>query len=251
MADHHPHVHVHDTPDEAGAAAASAAEAAIERAIRERGRARVVLAAAPSQAPLLHHLSRRPLPWDRIEFLHMDEYVGLEAQAPQRFASWLRDQLAEVPRLRLEAIVPEPDADAECRRYAALLAADAVDLVCLGLGVNGHLAFNEPDQCDLDDPVAVRRIALDLISRQQQVDEGLFLGLDDVPVEALTLTVPALLSARTVVLCALGSAKAAAAARMLTAPVSAACPGTAIRTHGDAQVHLDRAAAGALEEAAR
>ncbi|GAA3778531.1 glucosamine-6-phosphate deaminase [Plantactinospora mayteni] len=242
-------VSIHASRHDAGAAAAADAAAAIRSAIEQRGEARVILAAAPSQEPLLDHLVREAgVPWERVHLFHMDEYVGLPSGAPQAFAGWLTRRLAALPILRFEALRPDPDPAAELRRYAELLAAGPIDLACLGVGVNGHLAFNEPGECRLDDPATLRLTDLHLASRQQQVDERLFATLADVPRQAITVTVPGLLNSTRAVLCAFGNAKAAGVRRMLTGPVDESCPASAIRTHPDAQVHLDAAAAALLSE---
>lgn len=239
---------VHRSLEAAGVAAAAVALATIRSAVRERGQARIILASAPSQEPLLRHLvSAADLPWDKVQVFHMDEYVGLPAGAPQSFASWLTHQLGGIQPLRFEALRPDEDPRAELERYAALLEAGPIDLTCMGIGVNGHLAFNEPDRCRFDDPESLQLTDLDLASRHQQVAEGLFVTLDEVPDRAITLTVPALLRCRQAVLCAFGTAKAAAVERMLTGPVAESCPASAIRTHPSVQVHLDTAAATALE----
>lgn len=240
-------VMVHRSLEDAGAAAAATASAAIRHAIAQRGHARIILASAPSQEPLLQHLVGDPdLPWDRVHVFHMDEYVGLPAGAPQSFATWLADQLSSVQPSRFEALRPDENPKAELERYGALLAAGPIDLSCLGIGVNGHLAFNEPDRCRFDDPSPVQLTDLDRASRQQQVEEGLFEAIEDVPTRAMTLTVPTLLRGRQAVLCAFGAAKATAVRRMLTGPVSEDCPAAAMRLHPRAQVHLDVAAASLL-----
>lgn len=242
-----PRVSVHDSREAAGAVAAAEAATAIRNAIEARGEARVILASAPSQEPLLDHLVRHSdVPWERVRFFHMDEYIGLPPGAPQAFSSWLAGKLAALPFLRFEPLRPDPDPVAELRRYTELLAAAPIDLTCLGVGVNGHLAFNEPGECRLDDPEPLRITDLQTASRQQQVDEGLFATLDDVPRHAITVTVPGLLRGARAILCAFGTAKSAAVRRMLTGPVDETCPASAIRTHPDVQVYLDTAAAALL-----
>jgi glucosamine-6-phosphate deaminase len=236
---------VHPDPAATGAAAAGRAGTVIRAAIRSRGRARVVFAAAPSQEEFLKHLGAEPeIDWARVQGFHMDEYIGLSPDAPQAFARWLTERL---PAVQFEPITPGADPNAEALRYATLVTADPIDLTCLGIGVNGHIAFNEPGQCHFDDPHKVRLITLDAASRQQQVDDECFDRLDDVPRSALTLTVPALLAASSIVGVVPGQHKAPAVARMVADPIGPDCPATALRTHRDAAMFLDDAAASLLK----
>ncbi len=149
-------------------------------------------------------------------------------------------------RVRVAAFHPlageAADAAAECRRYAALLAAAPADLVCLGIGENGHLAFNDPPMADFKDPELVKIVELDEACRRQQVNDGCFATFDDVPRRALTLTIPALRGARTVIGTVAGPRKAAAVRAALHGPVSTVCPASIPRTHANATVHLDAAA---------
>lgn len=233
---------------DAGVAAAGHVAAAIERAVSVRGKARVIFASAPSQLAMLAALVQRPgIPWLHVEAYHMDEYIGLGAEAPQSFGHWIARQLAPAGVGRLELIRPG-DPIAEARRYGALVSAESVDVTCMGIGVNGHIAFNEPNRCDFDDPQPARVVELTEASRTQQVDEECFQTIGDVPRDAVTLTVPTLIRADTIVMTASGVHKAAAVKAMLTAPVGPGCPATAVRTRPGARVFLDEAAAGLLPE---
>lgn len=236
-----PTIRIADDEREAGRISAEAAAAVLDAAIAERGSARLVLASAPSQEAMLAELVALGPDWHRIEILHMDEYVGIDPAAPQSFGAWLQDRLpAQATLHRMRSTAPP---EQEVQRYSDLVAAGPIDLVCAGIGVNGHLAFNEPSDTDFDDPRSVRPVVLDRPSRQQQVDEGLFADLLEVPRTAITMTVPALLSAGTMVLTVLGAQKAAAVARALLEDVSTSCPASAIRTHPRATVVLDVEAA--------
>jgi glucosamine-6-phosphate deaminase len=233
-------------PDEAAAAAGAARQAgeAIRAALAERGRARVVFASAPSQDAMLTALMADPsIDWSLVQGFQMDEYIGLPEGHPRRFGSWLASKFA--PGLRFEPMSPGDDPAAEVERYAALLTVEPIDLTCLGIGVNGHIAFNEPGSA-FDDPRPVRVIELDQKSRQQQVTEGLFAGVDDVPARAVTVTIPALIAARTLVTTVLGSHKADAVRAALDGPLSPDCPASVLRTHQRVSVHLDTPAASRL-----
>ncbi|EHK83971.1 glucosamine-6-phosphate deaminase [Saccharomonospora azurea SZMC 14600] len=241
-------VFVRGTPGEVGTSAAAVAADAILAALAERGRARVVFASAPSQEPMLTALAAdRRIDWSRVTSFHMDEYLGIAADHPQAFGRWLADRLPAAARQGLLRIDPTAEPGHEAERYAALLAEAPIDLTCLGVGVNGHIAFNEPGLTRFDDPELVRLVRIDDVSRRQQVDEGLFPSLDRVPTEALSLTVPALMGATRMVASVLGEHKAAAVAAALTGPVSPQCPASVLRTHSAVSMHLDTAAVALVE----
>jgi glucosamine-6-phosphate deaminase len=241
-------VHVHPERAAMGRAAALEAAAAIQAAVRREGRARVVLACAPSQNEMLAALAASPVGWPRVVVFHMDEYVGLDAAHPASFRRYLQEHfLARVEVAAFHGIAGEAAAvDAECARYAALLAAAPLDVVCLGIGENGHLAFNDPPVADFSDPAAVKVVALDAACRQQQVNDGCFPALADVPRQALTLTLPTLLGARRLVATVPGARKAAAVRSALRGPVTTACPASILRAHPAATLHLDPGSAADL-----
>ncbi|CAM3491058.1 6-phosphogluconolactonase [Occultella aeris] len=236
--------------DEVAAEAALVAATAIIAGIEARGTAHVLFASAPSQEAMLAHLARDPrIDWSNVRSLHMDEYVGISPDAPQSFGRWLEDRLPDAALAGFSRLRTDGDVKAEVLRYAALIAGARLDVTCLGVGVNGHVAFNEPDAAAFDDPDALRLVELDLASRQQQVDEGLFADLAAVPSSAVTLTVPVLMSARTMVSTVLGSHKAAAVAQALQGPVSVGCPASALQVHPAVHWFLDRPAASLLSDA--
>ena len=238
-------VWVHPDRAKAGAAAAREAAEVIRNAIARQGAARVILACAPSQTEMLAALVTLPVEWSRVTVFHMDEYAGLGADHAASFRRYLHGHLlAHVRPAAFHGLAGEAaEARAECRRYAGLLAAAPVDLVCLGIGENGHLAFNDPPAADFADPEPVRVVGLADACRQQQVNDGCFASLEQVPRQALTLTIPALLAGRRLVVTVPGSRKAPAVRATLHGPVSADCPASILRTHPAASLHLDPAAA--------
>ncbi|MGW5195088.1 6-phosphogluconolactonase [Kribbella sp. NPDC004138] len=240
--EHAPRISTHPSREELGRAAATAAAGEILKAIAADGRARIMLAAAPSQTATLTALAAEPgLDWSRVECFHMDEYVGLDPAAPQSFRNWLRRNfLDKVPQATFRPLDPEDGPDA----YAKLMGDEPFDLVLFGLGVNGHLAFNDPP-ADFSAAEAVRLVALDETSRRQQVDEGNFPGLDDVPTHAITVTIPRLLNARALIGSVPGAVKRQAVHDTLTQPIGPDHPGTALRTHPDVQLYLDSESADA------
>jgi glucosamine-6-phosphate deaminase len=225
-------VEVHADPDAMGEAAAAAFTEAIRNAVEARGTARLVLASAPSQRPFWHALLRRSdVPWERITVFHMDEYVGARSSDPWSLRHQLRrDLLSHVRPGAFEEIRGDvADPIAEARRVAELVQAAPIDVCVLGIGENGHVAFNDPPaDVSASDVVLVVRLAES--GRRQQVDEGHFSRLEDVPLRALTLSIPALLSARTILAVVPESRKAAAVRYALEGPVSPVCPAAYLRT---------------------
>lgn len=225
-----------------GRAAALAAAERIRSLQRTQAGVRMIFAAAPSQNEFLEALAAQPgIDWAGITAFHMDEYIGLPEEAPQRFGRFLSDRLfdivhpGQVHLLRGNA----PPAE-ECKRYAELLAERPLDIVCLGIGENGHLAFNDPPVADFLDPLLVKPVELEAACRRQQVNDGCFQSLDEVPAHALTLTIPALLSAAHMYCIVPGQAKREAVARSLRGPVLPSCPASVLRRHPDCTLYLDR-----------
>lgn len=234
-----------------GRACAAEAAAALRRTIADKGSANVIFASAPSQLELLNGLiAETGVEWGKVRALHMDEYIGLPADAPQSFGNYLRTRLftrlpfAEVFYLDGNA----PDVEAECRRYSAVLRQHPVDITFLGIGENGHIAFNDPSIADFNDPKLVKMLPeLDAVGRLQQVHDGWFASLDQVPYSALTLTVPALVAARYVYACVPGKTKQQIVRRTLQGPIGEDCPGTVIRLHPAAELYLDADSAELLD----
>jgi glucosamine-6-phosphate deaminase len=238
-------------PDRAslGVAAAKQAAGLILAALEQKHRVRIVFAAAPSQNETLAALVADPrIPWSRIEAFHMDEYLGLGPEAPQRFGAYLYYHIfSRVNFARVQYLDGETTDHAyECARYTALLQQAPIDLVCMGIGENGHIAFNDPPVADFDDSALVKVVQLDEPCRQQQVHDGCFASLDQVPRFALTLTVPALMSGAALVSAVPGPAKARAVKLALEGPITTACPASILRTHDAAALYLDTASAALL-----
>jgi glucosamine-6-phosphate deaminase len=239
--------------DDAGAlaqGAASEAAAALRDAVARRGRAHAMLATGNSQVRFLEVLvGRDDVDWSRVTAFHMDEYVGIGADHPASFCRYMRERVASRVALREFHYIDgdAPDPDAEARRYEALLAEHPLDLCCLGIGENGHLAFNDPPVADFDDPRDVKVVALEHASRAQQVGEGHFPTIDDVPTHAVTVTIPALLRAARVLAVVPEARKARPVRDALEGPVTTACPASVLRRHPDATLHLDPDSSSLLE----
>jgi glucosamine-6-phosphate deaminase len=235
-------VEVYPSNTALGQAAAQRAAEILNAALAARGQANLVLATGNSQLTFLAALARLPgLAWSKIQVFHMDEYAGMSAEHPASFRRFLREKIiaAVQPGAFYGVNGAAPDLPAECARYAELLRANPADLCCLGIGENGHLAFNDPPFADFDDPAWVKPVRLDEQSRRQQVGEGHFAGLADVPTHALTLTIPALRAARTM-LCIVPEARKAGAVRAaLAGPLSEACPASILRQTAHCTLYLD------------
>jgi glucosamine-6-phosphate deaminase len=233
-------VRAYSTKEGLGKAAGEHAARILTEAIAANGKARVMFAAAPSQEATLATLIADPgVDWSRVECFHMDDYVGLSPDAPQGFGSWLQRLVFDwVSPKDFHRINTAGDATQGAEDYARIMESAPFDLVLCGLGVNGHLAFNDPP-ADFNDQKAARVIELDDISRQQQVDEGHFKRLEDVPTQAVTVTIPRLLNATAIIASVPGRAKKQAVAETLGMPVTGAHPGTILRTHPNASLYLD------------
>jgi len=229
----------------ASAAAHDAADA-IRTALLESDGANVMFAAGVSQLIFLDVLmSLGGIDWPRVTAFHMDEYVGLPSGHPESLQTFMRDRVAT--RISLRGfhfmIGDAPDAKSEAARYGRVLREHPLDLCCLGIGVNGHLAFNDPHVADFGDRLDAKVVELDEASRLQQVDEGHFATFGDVPERAITVTIPALMRARCLIALAMGSRKAEPVHSALKGVVGAACPASALRRHPHATLYLDAAAA--------
>jgi glucosamine-6-phosphate deaminase len=227
-----------------GAAAAADIGDALTRRLDSQPGVRIIFASAPSQEATLRHLAERPgIDWSRVTAFHMDEYLGLAPDAPQRFGNWLREALLDrVPVGTAHLIDPGEDPQAAAERYSVLLAAAPIDFVCLGIGVNGHLAFNDPP-ADFADTALVKVVTLDEASRSQQVDDGCFATIAEVPAQAVTLTIPALLSAAELFCMVPGAQKKRAVADALHGPVDGSVPASALRTHPQCTIYVDKESA--------
>ncbi len=241
-------VQIHGDRRALGAAAAARVASAFRAVCDRAGEARAIFACAPSQDEFLDALVRENVPWHQVTIFHMDEYVALPAAHPASFRQYLRDHLlARIPEPKaVHLIRAESSPDAECARYSALLAAAPIDLVCMGIGENGHLAFNDPPVADFSDPHLVKMVVLDPACRTQQVHDGCFSGIAAVPTHALTLTIPALTSAAGISCAVPGPRKARAVFDALHGPISTDCPASILRTHPGAILHIDAASAALL-----
>ena len=236
-------VSIFKSNQEMGLMAAHLASEAIAQAIVEKGVANVILAAANSQLTFLEGLTAATdIDWSKVNFFHMDEYIGLEAGHSASFSQFLRRKFLDYIHPKAFFTIPcdRKDLDVICNDYEQLLHSYPADVCAMGIGENGHVAFNDPPYADFDDPVWVKAVQIDDISRQQQVNEGHFPNIDRVPRTAFTLTIPALLAAKKILVIVPEARKADAVYRSLFGPIVPSCPASILRKVAHARLLLDQ-----------
>lgn len=242
-------VRIYETQAELARDVARLAHEHLVDVLGRQGSTAVILATGNSQIKFLEELlALGGVDWSRITLFHMDEYLGIDANHAASFRRYMRERVEKRVKPRVfhylegDAALPLD----ECDRYARLLEAQPIDLCCLGIGENGHLAFNDPPVADFQDPRKVKLVQLDRACRQQQVNEGHFPNLDAVPQYALTLTIPTLCSAAQMLCIAPEKRKAKAVFEALRGPVSVACPASFLRKQAQATLFLDSESASLL-----
>lgn len=228
------------------AAAAGDVAATIIELLKNCQTINMLFASAPSQDEFLNYLVKDTrIEWRRINAFHLDEYIGLPPTAPQCFGNYLRNRIFEKVAFRSVNYMNgmAADIDRECNRYADLLIRNPPDIVCLGIGENGHIAFNDPEVADFNDPKSVKIVALDRVCRQQQVNEGCFSSFDQVPATAMTVTIPALLKTGRVFCVVPFRSKADAVFNALWGEVSEKCPASILRKKKNSCLYLDNESA--------
>jgi glucosamine-6-phosphate deaminase len=235
-------ISIYRTNEEMGLAAADAAARMIQEATQNQGQANMIIATGNSQLTFLTALRKKEgIPWDRVNVFHMDEYVGIDANHPASFPRFLRQHIIEFVRPKNFYPISGQSRDPQetCLQYERLLKENPADLCALGIGENGHLAFNDPPFARFDDPQWVRVVQLAESCKRQQVGEGHFKSIDEVPDEAISLTIPALLAAKKVLAIVPEARKAEIVYQVLTGPVSPLCPASILRRAAHAHLYLD------------
>ena len=236
-------VKVFPNREEMGREAARNVSVVIQKLLEFKSEINMIFAAAPSQSDFMKELIEdKSIKWQNVNAFHMDEYIGLKKDASQGFSNFLKRHLFDqVPFKSVNLINGQADdPKSECKRYADLLNQYPVDIVCLGIGENGHIAFNDPLIADFNDPDLVKIVELDTASRQQQVNEKLFSDIDQVPTHAITITIPAMIRAKEMYCMVPAKNKAEAVYRTLNDEISEECPATILRTKKGAILYLDR-----------
>lgn len=234
-------VKVFASRQEMGACAGGEIAAYMLELLREKEFINVMFAAAPSQNETLEALCRYEIPWNRVNAFHMDEYVGLDEGHPAGFRNYLKRAIFDKYEFCSVNLIDGNAADIEAamKQYDDLLKAHQLDVCILGIGENGHIAFNDPEVADFNDSMGVKKVKLDEKCRQQQVHDGCFRDISEVPAYAVTVTIPALCAA-TKMFCSVPAATKAEAVRsLIQGPVGEICPATVMRTHKGAYLYLD------------
>ncbi len=246
------HLTIYPTKTTLGGAAAAEAAEAIRAAVSESGRARIIAATGASQFEFLAALVSMPdVPWAQVEMFHLDEYIGFSADHPASFRKYLRERLIEPARVgTVHLLDGERDPREECARVGALITAAPIDVAFVGIGENGHLAFNDPP-ADFDTREPYLVVSLDEACRRQQVGEGWFPDLDAVPTQAISMSCRQILAARRI-LCIVPDARKADAVRAtVEGPVTPFVPASILQTHEDVTMYLDVASAAKLKKSER
>jgi glucosamine-6-phosphate deaminase len=249
ISDPRPRIEIHRSRRDMGVAAAKRFHQLVSETLASKPACRVIFGCAPSQdeffAALVVQARAEPEKWRRVEVFHMDEYVGLPDKDNQSFRTYLRRNfLDHVDTERFHLIRGEADSPgAEAERYARLIAQGPIDAIAMGIGENGHVAFNDPPVANFADPFLAKVVEMDEVCRQQQVNDGCFTSLGLVPRSAITITIPVFAAAGN--LCAIvpGPRKARAVKDTLLGPTGPACPATILRTHPHSELFLDRESA--------
>ena len=243
-------VNIYPNRKDMGQAAGQAFLKALRNRLKYQDQVRLIFAAAPSQAEFLQYLRQdRLIDWRRVIAFHMDEYLGLPQDSDASFGHFLDVSLFNhLPFGQVHYIDPtHSDPNQEAYYYTQLLKEEPIDLVAMGIGENGHIAFNDPPVADFEDPHWVKIVELDEICRQQQVNDGAFPTFASVPTQAITLTVPALVSAKEIICVVPGLTKQQAVQRTLEGPIHTACPASILRKHEAAKLFLDQESAALLK----
>lgn len=242
-------VKIYETRQQMGASAAYEVSQKIKELLLHQHFVNMVFAAAPSQDEFLSYLAaEKEVDWNRVNAFHMDEYIGLDTTMPQSFGQFLKERIFDKLSFHKVNYLNGNAGDPlkECQRYTDLLQHHSIDIVCMGIGENTHIAFNDPHIADFNDPLLVKVVDLDIVSRMQQVHDGCFAHIDEVPAFAITLTIPALLQAANIYCMVPGPNKAPAVYHTFCSEVNEMYPSTILRGHPSAILYLDKDSAAKL-----
>lgn len=248
MIDFQKDINVFSEQDMVGIAAGKAVESCIVKLQKNQKQVRIIFAAAPSQSAMLEYLANSErINWQQIVAMNMDEYIGLPVDAEQFFSKFLERKLFSKVQLKAKLTInTQGDIKSELERYSKLINQDEIDIVCLGIGENGHIAFNDPPVANFNDPETIKVVELEDACKIQQVNDQCFTTLDEVPKSAITLTIPALMKGKHLFCVVLGANKSEAVKNTLTGPVSLSCPASILTTHPNCKFYFDKKAAKGL-----
>lgn len=238
-------IHIYEDSNALGEAAAEFVASQLNKAIETNGFANLILATGASQFSFLRALKVKEIDWSKITVFHLDEYKGISDTHPASFRKYLKERiLDEVGPKRIYFLNGDADdLEEEMRNYEQALKEHAIDIACIGIGENGHIAFNDPPVADFNDSRMVKLVALDEACRRQQLGEGWFPSLGDVPEQAITLTIPAIMNCKVISCVVPDERKADAVQKTLYEEISTDCPASILRTHQETVLFLDKASA--------
>jgi glucosamine-6-phosphate deaminase len=238
-------VEIFDNKDDMGQEAAFFVAKNLNQALKERGYANLILGTGASQYPLLEVLLKKEVDWKKINLFHLDEYIGISDLHPASFRKFLKERIAEKvnPKNVYYLKGDADDINAEIKRYEKLLRDNPVDMACIGIGENGHIAFNDPAVADFNDPEYLKVVELDKACRKQQVGEGWFPTIKHVPEKAVTLTITAIMNCKIICCTVPDERKSEAVYNTLAGEISTSCPASVLRKHNKAVLFLDPFAA--------
>lgn len=238
-------IKIFDTREEMGLAAAQEAALYIREQLKSKSELSIVFASAPSQNEFLSSLIEQDIEWSRVNAFHMDEYIGLHNSAPQGFGNFLKKKIFDKITLKSINYLSElGDNPADiCREYSLLLEKAPIDIIFMGIGENAHIAFNDPHVALFSDPEIVKIVSLDFTCRNQQVNDGFFQKIEDVPTHAVTMTIPALVSAQRILCIVPASTKANAINAVVNGEISEETPASILRRHNFATLYCDKESA--------
>lgn len=241
-------IKIYDTREEMGVVASVDVVEYIKSLLATQDEVNIIFAAAPSQNDFLMKLSESDLDWSKINAFHMDEYVGLDVDAPQTFRKYLYDHIFSYNNFKSINYILNSNSDSKsiCDSYVKLLNDNPIDIVFMGVGENGHIAFNDPHVAFFDDPEVIKVVELDQACRNQQVNDGCFPTIGDVPTHAITLTIPTLMSAKQIFCIVPTTAKADAISALYHGKIEESCPASILRNHKSATLYCDVASAAGI-----
>lgn len=234
-------VSVYANKEELGQAAAAKTAIIARQLLEQKQLINLLFSTGASQFTFVDALGEHEIEWPKIQGFHLDEYVNMADDHPASFRLWLRTRIEKRfhPAVFHYVQGDAPSGDEECKRYAGILAANPIDIGFIGIGENGHIAFNDPPVADFQDPESVKIVELDEACRQQQYGEGWFPSLEEVPKRAITLTVPTIMKCQQIISVVPDQRKAEAVYHALRGPISTTCPASILRTHKNAELFLD------------
>jgi glucosamine-6-phosphate deaminase len=241
-------VKIYDDKSQMGSAAVDFVAENLQKAIKKKGSANLILATGASQFSFLKSFIQKDLDWEKISVFHLDEYVGISDEHPASFRHFLKERIINTVKPGHTYFI-KGDAnnlEEEIEKYEALLQKHPIDVACIGIGENGHIAFNDPPVADFNDPRLVKVVKLDELCRKQQVGEGWFSSLEEVPKEAITLTIPAIMNCKSISCVVPEKRKAQAVYNTLNSKISTSCPATILRNHSNTVLFLDKDSSSSL-----